>query len=195
MDPLLAAANLGKIAKAMQLLDKGVDPNVRDEHGTTALHFAAGRGHLEIVRLLLERGADPNAVNSVGYTPLMSAARNSRRDAAAALLATGKVDPNQEDSAGFTALILAANYADPATVQLLLDHGGNAAFRSSRGWTVLSCAVLNPEPGVGDIIGLLLDAGADIDARDADGTTALEEAERRGRIAAATALRKHRTVR
>ena len=42
------------------LLDRGVDPNVRDE-GDIAfpIHFAAERGDLRIVTLLDEHGADP----------------------------------------------------------------------------------------------------------------------------------------
>jgi len=34
------------------------------------LHFAAGCGHIEIVKLLLERGADREAVDKEGRTPL-----------------------------------------------------------------------------------------------------------------------------
>jgi ankyrin repeat protein len=42
------------------LLDRGADPNVRDEGDNACpLHFAAERGDLAVVRLLVERGADP----------------------------------------------------------------------------------------------------------------------------------------
>ena len=42
------------------LLERGADPNIRDE-GDHAypIHFAAERGDLAIVRLLIEHGADP----------------------------------------------------------------------------------------------------------------------------------------
>ena len=42
------------------LLDRGADPNIRDE-GDNAfpIHFAAERGDLPIVKLLIEHGADP----------------------------------------------------------------------------------------------------------------------------------------
>src|SRR5207247_379195 len=42
------------------LLDRGADPNIRDE-GDAAypIHFAAERGDLPIVKLLVEHGADP----------------------------------------------------------------------------------------------------------------------------------------
>ena len=48
------------------LLDFGADPNARDTgDNATALHFAAGGGHLETVRLLLDAGADVNGFGDV----------------------------------------------------------------------------------------------------------------------------------
>src|SRR5262249_4155955 len=42
------------------LLDRGADPNVRDEGDNVfPIHFAAERGDLPIVKLLIEHGADP----------------------------------------------------------------------------------------------------------------------------------------
>lgn len=42
------------------LLERGADVNARRRDGMTALHSAAHRGHLEVIRRLLESGADPN---------------------------------------------------------------------------------------------------------------------------------------
>lgn len=41
----------------MQVEDQGIDPNLRDGDGATALHFAASRGHLSVVKWLLNHGA------------------------------------------------------------------------------------------------------------------------------------------
>lgn len=47
-----------------------VDVTTLDTNGNTALHYASGLGHLELVRWLLQHGANSNAVNDKGSTPL-----------------------------------------------------------------------------------------------------------------------------
>jgi ankyrin repeat protein len=42
-------------------LDLGLDPNVADDEGRTALHGAAHKGRLEVIQLLADHGADLNA--------------------------------------------------------------------------------------------------------------------------------------
>lgn len=50
-----------------------VDLDAGDEYGATALHHAAIKGHLKIVRLLLAHGADLQLKDTTGRTPLMAA--------------------------------------------------------------------------------------------------------------------------
>ena len=42
-------------------LDLGIDPNIADDEGRTALHGAAHKGRLEVIQMLVDRGADLNA--------------------------------------------------------------------------------------------------------------------------------------
>jgi hypothetical protein len=55
-----AACRNGDVAATRDLLDKGMNVNLRFEGGTTPLTAAAMRGQAEVVKLLLERGADPD---------------------------------------------------------------------------------------------------------------------------------------
>ncbi len=73
------------------LLNRGADVNARRRDGMTALHSAAYRGHLRVIRRLLERGADPtlrardDAGAHAGQTP-GDTARAQGQAAAADLL-------------------------------------------------------------------------------------------------------------
>lgn len=64
---------------AQLLLDRGADPNARDDGGCTPLHYSSWweeesfdpcHGTVEGSRLLLDYGADINAENNEGKTPL-----------------------------------------------------------------------------------------------------------------------------
>jgi outer membrane protein assembly factor BamB/ankyrin repeat protein len=65
------AAKANDTLSLKEFLDKGMDVNVRNHYGCTALTFAADKGNQEAVDLLLEKGADPNLKDSFyGDTPL-----------------------------------------------------------------------------------------------------------------------------
>ena len=51
-------------------LDFGIDPNVADTGGDTAVHTAASLGYEEVLQLLVGHGADVNTKNQQGETPL-----------------------------------------------------------------------------------------------------------------------------
>lgn len=62
-----------------QVRDQGVDPNLRDGDGATALHFAASRGHVDTVRWLLRHGANL-VVDKYGKSPINDAAENHQME-------------------------------------------------------------------------------------------------------------------
>ena len=62
--------------KMMLLLDSGADPNLQDNSGDSALHYAARTGKLEAIPILIEGGADVNLQNNQGQTPLDVAAND-----------------------------------------------------------------------------------------------------------------------
>jgi ankyrin repeat protein len=66
------ACAFGRTEVVELLLDHGVDPAVTDADAMTGLHWAAGRGHVDVVRLLTARGAPLEARNTWGGTVLDS---------------------------------------------------------------------------------------------------------------------------
>jgi hypothetical protein len=67
---LIMAARYGRSDVVRYLLDTGVDVAASDE--MTALHWAAGGGHLDLIKLLIERGAPLEKKNVYGGTVLDS---------------------------------------------------------------------------------------------------------------------------
>lgn len=64
--PVHAAAAVRDHQTLALLLDRGADPNARQQLGYTPLHTAASRGDVEMAKLLLSRGADPDVKGSDG---------------------------------------------------------------------------------------------------------------------------------
>jgi ankyrin repeat protein len=64
--PLHAAAAVGDRETMKLLLERGADPNARQQVDFTPLHGAASRGDVEMAKMLIAHGADPAARSSDG---------------------------------------------------------------------------------------------------------------------------------
>lgn len=69
-DELLDAVFLRDAAEVRSLLERGADPDARDDERCTPLMMATVEGDVEIARGLLEAGADPNLADADGFTAL-----------------------------------------------------------------------------------------------------------------------------
>ncbi len=123
------------------------------------------------VPLLLAAGANPNA-RLAGRPALIKAAWVGS-PGLAPLLAAG-ADPNARDRDGRTALHFTADRGDAAAVELLLAKGARPNLRDDAGATPLRVAADRQTAAV------LVAAGADVNARSADGWTPLMRAAQRG---------------
>lgn len=102
------------------LLQKGADPNLKDNKGTTPLLLAASLGQTVLVDSLIAGKANVNAANSSGETPLIVAVH--RRDIAMVrTLLAANADPDQTDVlAGFSARDYAAqDTRSPAIAKMI----------------------------------------------------------------------------
>lgn len=132
-DNRLIDAVLADDAQAVRaVLETAPDVNASEGDGATALHYAALRNDVEIVRLLLHAGADAKAQTRIGgLTPLYLAAGAGNAASIAELLKAG-ANPNAVNSVnGATALMKSAAAGDAESVNLLVSHGARVNARET----------------------------------------------------------------
>ncbi|MBC8737939.1 ankyrin repeat protein [Paraburkholderia sp. Clong3] len=128
------------------------------------------------VNKLLAKGMDPNSVDNQGIPLLVIAAREKSDKVAAALLANPKTDIEIQDKAGENALMMASLVGDLNLVNLLIAKDAEV---NKKGWAPLHYAAAN---GHDDIVKVLLDHSAYVDAGSPNGTTPLMMAARGGHV-------------
>ena len=180
------AAHAGFGPLVSLFLEAGADPDAA-EAGFAAIHAAVMRRDAKLVATLLDHGADPNAVLRT-WTPTRRASRDFHYKPALI---------------GATPFWLAARFAAPDVMRLLADHGADPAFvhharykrRYSQVLTESTTALMAaagmgggrleawvpPDPAEAELLALdaaqvALELGADLNATDAAGRTALDGA-------------------
>jgi len=195
--PLMQAVLYGDLNSVRFLLDNGADPNIRNDAGATALMWAVD--DLEKTRLLLDHGAEVNARSDDSRTPLLIAAGQPGCNAVVKLLLDrgANVAVKSPVNVGYaTPLAEAARFGDAALLQMLIDHGADAknagkpaltnanrakcakclemfTEHADRSALTSSAMLLSPPRADGLAVKLLVDRGADPNARDAEGHTIL----------------------
>jgi ankyrin repeat protein len=172
--------------EAAILIDAGANLNLGDAAGMTPLYAVVDMQHqepmvnrplpkpsgtlrpIDVVKRLLARGADPNARLK---TPLLMRQHNGG-------------DPQLGE--GATALMRAAKVSDATIIGLLLDAGADANLRLRNQTTALMMASARggrnagPESSTIEAMRLLLAKGADVNAVNENGESALHIAVGRG---------------
>ena len=179
------AAKSGHLNAVRLLLEHGADPNAREAgDNTCALHWAAAAGHTEIVRALLDAGGDVHgfgdvhALDVIGWATFFHAPGDdpaqtnvARRDVVALLLERGaRHHIFSAMSVGDLALIQKVVERNPAALDRRMS-------RFEHGQTPLHFAINRKRY---DILDLLTALGADLEAEDMSGQSALAVAMLRG---------------
>ncbi len=169
------------------LLERGADPNARDEgDNALPLHFAAGGAPLESVRALLEAGSDPQGsgdlhrLDVIGWATVFAGAR---RDVVDLLVEHGaRHHAFSAIALGDLELLRRLTEEDPEALRRRLS-------RFEQEQTVLHYVTAPPDGLVGGMfrtgdhyrtLELLIELGADLEARDARDRTPLAVAMLRG---------------
>ena len=199
MPPLTWAVTTGQIEAAKLLLQHGADINGRNRDGNTALHLAVFLGRAETAKLLIKNGADVNTRNGDGATPtdLLAVPWEMTKLLSMPL---GIELEQKEVEAGKTKIAKTLNVSNSSegestfSIEEIWDAGSNGNLNLVKqalangmdvdmrepksGGTLLATAALM---GHTEIVALLLEHGADVNARSNDGGTALHAAAFLGR--------------
>ncbi|WP_375138233.1 ankyrin repeat domain-containing protein [Wolbachia pipientis] len=177
---------------------KGIDVNATNQQKETPLHWAAEKGHKEVVEALLQvKGIDVNATNQQKETPLHWAAEKGHKEVVEALLDKG-ANVDAEDENGDTPLDLAttqdirtllqntdellkaAGRGDIDTVNDLINQGASVNATDQDGKTPLHCAAKNSHEEV--VEALLGKDGIDVNLADKNKDTPLHSVLKKGNI-------------
>ncbi|RMC11749.1 hypothetical protein DUI87_11873 [Hirundo rustica rustica] len=201
----LRAARAGNLEKALDYLKNGVDINISNQKGNTALHIASLAGQAEVVKVLVTNRANVNAQSQNGFTPLYMAAQENHLEVVKFLLDNGASQSLATED-GFTplavalqqghdqvvslllendtkgkvrlpALHIAARKDDTKAAALLLQNDHNADVESKSGFTPLHIAA---HYGNINVATLLLNRGAAVDFTARNDITPLHVASKRG---------------
>jgi ankyrin repeat protein len=153
----------------------------KDEMGATALHYAAAKGNMSLIKFLInDKECDPNAQDKFGANAFHYAAANGQTQVIKYLSEGGfYLLLNSKDNKGATALHYAAKGGDSETINMLIGKGLDKNAVDADGFTPLHEAAMG---GHADVVDVLLINEATLEALTDAGETPLLSAIKSGQI-------------
>lgn len=176
---LIQMAWLGDVEGCKFFLEQSATVNARNALGETALTEACRHGDLGVTELLLRAGADTEICADKDWTALLQAIRDGRENVVPVLL---KYRARQDArlASGNTPLAEACWRYHFGIARLLIEAGSSVHTRDCLGKTPLLRAASGEFHGDAAFVRFVLARGADKDAKDNEGHTAVYEAAKAG---------------
>jgi ankyrin repeat protein len=186
--PLMRAVHLERHEIAQLLIDAGADVRRANFYGVTALYLAARAGDAAATQMLLAAGADANVALPAGETVLLTAVNAGDADVVRLLLTGGEqgVSLSELGEARAAARIAeSAGYSVPSNPAVATNYADVNVRERWYGRTALMIAAVE---GHADVARLLVEAGADVNVLDLEGSSALSLARSYGNLDIAAEL-------
>lgn len=168
------ALKQSEAANVKLFLQAGIDPNVRNKAGETALTFAAVNSTVETVKVLAEK-SDLNLRDGNDGMPLYVALKNQKFENFEFLLDKG-ADPNSTGTAGKTknqtVLYVAVLLNKKQFIKKLLDKGANPDLADADGAIPLAEHAIATRSDL-EVVKMLVDKMQNINLAEKDGMTVL----------------------
>ncbi|WEK52918.1 MAG: ankyrin repeat domain-containing protein [Candidatus Cohnella colombiensis] len=156
-------------------LESGVNPDITNDEGLTAIASAATKDEIDIIKLALSKGANPDVRTKNSWNTLFYATSDNKVEIVKVLLENG-ANPNSKDKYNYTPLHIATiGDIKLESAELLLQFGANPNIQDNQGNTPLMYAASS---GSMDLVSLLLSHGADTIFTNNDGLTVHDFADR-----------------
>lgn len=216
--PLIRAVENGHAETVQALLGAKANPNAKNESGETALVLATRGDKTETVRALVEAGADVTSIPEDGESLVLTVTQTNSAASPeiVRVLCKAKADVNLANAVA-TPLYYAADLGSVELVKALLECGADPNGKTPSGRVPLYAAVGNNEivglllkakadpniamqnaspiliaaieSGTDETVEALVKAGADVNARDDHGNSALKVAENYSKPAVVAVLK------
>ncbi|TXT08962.1 hypothetical protein VHUM_02436 [Vanrija humicola] len=180
---LLKAAASGDVNGITRALSAGADIEARDSSQRTSLLLASLGDHVDAAKALVAAGADPNAQDGLLQSAwLVTGVTGSVPMLEVLLKASPPPDLTLRNRYGGVSVIPASERGHVDYVRRVVTTGIDVNHVNNLGWTaLLEAVILGDGSGkYGQIVEILLEAGAKPSIGDNDGVTALQHARKKG---------------